>query len=129
MARILGLTCEPTDKGMNRRIHKVTFYATLLCVYAAFFSVESFYNFEGQPCSKDGFRYSVVKNIPFHSTTTHGFRLNKRYHPEAIPPCPIVSPEAPRWYVIPVRLGYPGDHPLPEIAIIHYSLRGPPAAA
>jgi hypothetical protein len=101
----------------------------LLCVYAAFFSVESFYNFEGQSRSKEGFGYSVVKNIPFHSTTSHGFRLNKRYHPEVIPPCPIVSPEAPHWWLTPVQLGSPGDHPLPDIAILHYSLRGPPAAA
>jgi hypothetical protein len=105
------------------------FYAILLCVYAAFFSVESFYNFEGQPRGKEVFRYSVVKNVPFHSTTAYRFRLNKRYHPEVIPPCPIVSPEASPWRLTPVRLGSPGDRPLPAIAIVHYSLRGPPAAA
>jgi hypothetical protein len=114
---------------MNRRIHKGLFYAILLCVYAAFFSVESFYNFEAQPQGKSGIRYSVAKNIPFHSTTSHGFRLNKRYHPEVIPPCPIVPPNVPQICLIPVRLGTPGDHPLPDIAIFHYSLRGPPAAA
>jgi hypothetical protein len=101
----------------------------LLCVYAAFFSVESFYNFEGQPRSTVGFRYSVVKNVPVHSTGACRFRLNKRFHPEVIPPCPIISPEGPRWVVIPVRLGSFGDDPLPAIAIFHYSLRGPPAAA
>ena len=110
-------------------IHKVTFYAMVLCVYAAFFSVESFYNFEGQPRGKEDNRYSVVKNTPLHSAAICRFRLNKRYHPEVIPPCPIVSPEGPRWCLIPVRLGSPGDRPLPAIAIIHYSLRGPPAAA
>jgi hypothetical protein len=101
----------------------------LLGVYAVFFSVESFYNFEGQPQGKTSLRYSVVKSIPLHSTTAHGFRLNKRYHPEVIPPCPIASPQAPKWCLTPVRLGSPGDHPLPDIAIIHYSLRGPPIAA
>ncbi|HXB35963.1 MAG TPA: hypothetical protein VNV35_21195 [Puia sp.] len=114
---------------MNRKIHKGLFYAMLLCVYAAFFSVESFYNFEGQPRGKEDNRYSVVKNTPLHSAAICRFRLNKRYHPEVIPPCPIVSPEGPRWCLIPVRLGSPGDRPLPAIAIIHYSLRGPPAAA
>src|SRR5580698_268437 len=114
---------------MNRRIHKVLFYAMLFCVYAVFFSVESFYNFEGQPQGKKVFRYAVVKSAPLHSTTSHAFRLNKRYHPEVIPPCPIVSPETPAWYLTPVRIGSPGDHPLPDIAIVHYSLRGPPAAA
>jgi len=114
---------------MNKQTHKVLFYAMLLCVYAVFFSVESLYNFESQPQGKEFFRYSVVKSTPLHSTTSHGFRLNKRYHPVVISPCPIVSPEAPKWCLIPVRLGTPGDHPLPDIAIIHYSLRGPPAAA
>ena len=93
-------------------MHKGLFYAALLCVYAAFFSVESFHNFEGH-----------------HLTSSYGFRLNKRFHPEMIPPCPIVSPEVPQRYVTLVRLGSPGDRPLPDIAIIHYSLRGPPAAA
>jgi hypothetical protein len=117
------------SSGMNKQTHKILFYAMLFCVYAVFFSVESFYNFDGQPRGREDFRYSVVKSFPVHSTTSHGFRLNKRYHPEVIPPCPIVSPNAPKWWLTPVRLGSPGDHPLPDIAIIHYSLRGPPAAA
>jgi hypothetical protein len=116
-------------QGMNKQTHKVLFYAMLFCVYAVFFSVESFYNFESQPQGKGFFRYSVVKSSPLHSTTSHGFRLNKRYHPEVISPCPIGSPEAPKWCLTPVRLGSPGEHPLPDIAIVHYSLRGPPAAA
>jgi hypothetical protein len=114
---------------MNKRIHNVLFYAILFCVYTVFFSVESFYNFDGRPHSQDVFRYSVVKSTPFHSTAASGFRLNKRYHPEVIPPCPIFSPGTPKWCMTPVRLGSPGDHPLPDIAIIHYSLRGPPDAA
>jgi hypothetical protein len=113
---------------MNRRIHKILFYTLLLGVYAVFFSVESFYNYEGQSQGKNIFRYSVVNTTPFHSTTSHGFRLNKRYHPEVISPCPIVSPEAPNWYLT-VRLGSPGDHQLPDVAIFHFSLRGPPSAA
>jgi hypothetical protein len=114
---------------MNRRIYNSLFYVLLLGVYAAFFSVESFYNFEGQSHSKNGFRYSVVKNTPLHSAVSCRFRLNKRYHPEVIPPCPIVSPHPPQLYLTPVRLGSPGNHPLPDIAIFHYSLRGPPTAA
>lgn len=105
------------------------FYAMLLCVYAVFFSVESFYNFEGQGNGKEIFRYSAVKGTPCHSNPSHGFRLNKRYHPEVVPPYPIVSPNVPQNCLIPVRLGSPGDHPLPDIAIFHYSLRGPPVAA
>jgi hypothetical protein len=114
---------------MNRKIHKGLFYVLLLGVYTAFFSVESFYNFEGQSRSKETFGYSVVKNSPLHTAATCRFRLNKRFHPEAIPSCPIVSPIAPQRCLPPVRLGIPGDHPLPDIAIFHYLLRGPPAAA
>jgi hypothetical protein len=117
------------SQGMNKQTHKILFHALLFCVYVVFFSVESFYNFEGQPQDKAVFRYSVVKSTPLHSSTCHGFRLNKRYHPEVISPCPVVSPEAPKWRHIPVRLGSPGDRLLPDLAIIHYSLRGPPAAA
>jgi hypothetical protein len=114
---------------MNRRIHKGMFYVLLLGVYAAFFSVESFYNFEGQPRSKEDLHYSTVKNTPPHSAVSCRFRLNKRFHPQAIPPCPIISPTTPGWRLTPLRLGSPGDHPLPDIAIFHYSLRGPPPAA
>jgi len=41
---------------MNRRIHKILFYTLLLGVYAVFFSVESFYNYEGQSQGKNIFR-------------------------------------------------------------------------
>jgi hypothetical protein len=114
---------------MNTRIHKILFYGALFCVYGIFFSVESFYNFEGQPQTQKVFSYSVVKASPVHSTTAHGFRLNKRYHPEAISPCPLIAPGAPESFPAPVTLGSPADNPLAELAIVPYPLRGPPAAA
>jgi len=110
----------------NKRIHKLLFYALLCGVYGIFFSVESFYNFEGQPNAKQGFGYSVVKNTPLHSGASPGFRLNKRYHQEDIPPCPILASATPERCITPVRIGSYANEPLPSVAIVHYSLRGPP---
>jgi hypothetical protein len=57
-----------SGQGMNnKRIHTLLFYILLCGVYGIFFSVESFYNFEGQPNAKQGFGYSVVKSHPLHS--------------------------------------------------------------
>ena len=113
----------------NKRIHILLFYALLCVVYGVFFSVESFYNFDGQPNAKQGFGYSVVKSHPLHSGASPGFRLNKRYHQEDIPPCPILPPITPERCLTPVRIGLYGNEPLPFVAIVHYSLRGPPTAA
>ena len=110
----------------NKRIYKLLFYALLCGVYGIFFSVESFYNFEGQPNAKQGFGYSVVKNTPLHSGASPGFRLNKRYHQEDIPPCPILSPVTPERCITPVRIGSDSNDVLPSVAIVHYSLRRPP---
>src|SRR5580698_4797512 len=107
---------------MKKRLHKALFYTLLLGVYGIFFSIESFYNFEGQPNGKGEIR----KNPPLQSSASHGFRLNKRYHQEDIPPCPIFSLAAPERSIAPLRLGFDGTGMLPTVAIIHYSLRGPP---
>ena len=120
------MSCQAMNK---KRIHKLLFYALLLGVYGVFFSVESFYNFEGQPNAKQSIGYSVVKSHPVHSGATPVFRLNKRYHQEDIPPCPIITPLIPERGITPVRIGSYGKEPLPSVAIVHYSLRGPPAAA
>jgi len=112
----------------NKRIHTLLFYTLLCVVYGVFFSVESFYNNEGQPSAKQGFGYSVVKNTPLHSGASPGFRLNKRYHQEDIPPCPILSPVTPERCITPVRIGSDSNDVLPSDAIVHYSLRGPPIA-
>lgn len=110
---------------MKKRLHKALFYTLLLGVYGIFFSIESFYNFEGQPNGKGEIR----KNPPLQSSASHGFRLNKRYHQEDIPPFPILSPVTPERCITPVRIGSYGNEQLPSIAIVHYSLRGPPIAA
>ena len=114
---------------MKNRIHTALFYSLLVCVYGIFFSVESFYNFEGQASiQKTCPHHAVVKNASV-PVSSHGFRLNKRYHQENIPPCPIISPVTPERCITPVRIGLYGDEALPSVAIVHNSLRGPPTAA
>jgi len=113
------------------------FYTLLLAVYGVFFSVESFYNFEGQTNAKEQLRFaafththhlSVARALPLGSSS-HGLRLNKRYHPEAMPACPVLSPGAP---ITPVQrsndCSYRDVH-LPAITLLSYCLRGPPVVA
>jgi hypothetical protein len=125
---------------MKKRIHKILFYAVILSVYGVFFSVESFFNFEGQINTKDLFKYTVlvhfsgnhqrvVKTTPLQSSSKHNVRLNKRYHQEDIAPCPLISVAAPVLHIIPRVLGSCTVDPLPSIAVVHRPLRGPPVVA
>ncbi|HEY4285499.1 MAG TPA: hypothetical protein VGN00_00250 [Puia sp.] len=125
---------------MKKRIHKILFYAVLLSVYGVFFSVESFFNFEGQVNTKDLFKYtafahfsgnhqSVIKTTPLQSSSRHNVRLNKRYHQEDIAPCPLISVATPVLRIIPKVLGSYSIVPLPSIAVVHRPLRGPPSVA
>jgi hypothetical protein len=92
---------------MNRRIHKVLFYGVLLLRIRGLFFRGILLQFR-RPAAGEGiiFRYSVVKSIPLHSTTSHGFRLNKRYHPEVnsalsnrfAPSAEMVSDTREAWY-------------------------------
>jgi len=125
---------------MKKSIHRAFFYTLLLGVYGIFFSVESFYNFEGQPNGKEvawqqvfarpGFNNQPAnKNTSSPSSASHGFRLNKRYHQEDIPPYLIFSLAAPERGIAPLRLGFDKTGMLPSVAIFFLSLRGPPTAA
>jgi hypothetical protein len=125
---------------MKKRIHKILFYTLLLSVYGVFFSVESFFNFEGQVNTKEIFKYSsfvhssaspqtVVKASPLQSSSSHHVRLNKRYHQEDITPCPLISVPAPLLPVIPRVLGACTVLLLPAVTVAHHRLRGPPCVA
>jgi hypothetical protein len=124
---------------MAKRIHKYLFYTLLTIVYGVFFSVESFYNFEGHSDAKKILSHS---SFVCHSTgnggistsatrfpSTHTVRLNKRYQQENFHPCPIFRVEAPVVYVMPRMLGVSSIQPLPFVTIDHSLLRGPPVAA
>lgn len=123
---------------MKTRLHKLLYYMLLLGVYGIFFSVESFYNFEGHSNAGDMIRYAtlisshekdvpVARTTPIHSTCRHSIRLNKRFHQEDVPPFPVLSPALPEYVLAPVVLGsYCCTH-LPKLALLHRPLRGPPA--
>jgi hypothetical protein len=124
---------------MPKYLHKLLYYTLLLGVYGIFFSVESFYNFEGHSDARDIIRYASLTNglekgtsilhTPLHSTSTHSIRLNKRFHQENIPPCPVLTPASPEYVLAPLVLGDYCCTDLPRPALLHRPLRGPPALA
>jgi hypothetical protein len=124
---------------MGSRIHKYAFYTLLLAVYSIFFSIESFYNFEGHSEAREILhRATHIQTAASLSTTSHAaypgahgirVRLNKRFHPESFPPCKVVTAPIPPVYV---PRQDPSDYavrPLPAIAVSHPPLRGPPPVA
>ena len=125
---------------MEKRAHKIFFYTLLLAVYGIFFSVETFFNFEGQINAKDLFKYSsfvhfsgnhqqIIKTTPLQSSSSHKIRLNKRYHQEESAPCPVITVGTPAERIIPIVLGAYRDIPLPSVPVPHLRLRGPPVVA
>jgi hypothetical protein len=116
---------------MQKRIHKLLFYTLLLSAYAGFFSVESFFNFEGQTevrTTQSAVRTKKAPS-PLQSAHTHLVRLNKRYHQEDISLCPVIYAEAPVTFVVPSVVSLYRDYPLLSGLPIQPSLRGPPYIA
>ncbi len=86
--------------SISKRTYRVFFYTLLLAVYAAFFSVQFFFNFE--TFSKSGpipnYTHSTslhtnhwsnaefTKKSPAGSSSGISFRLNKRFQQEDMPP-------------------------------------------
>ena len=127
-----------TFVAVKKRLHRIFFYTLLFGVYGIFFSVESFYNFEGQGSSRNILRCvrlasdhekdaTVARAAPLRSASTHSIRLNKHFHQEDIPPCPVLLPAPPEYVLAPVILGSFCRTDLPEPALLHRPLRGPPA--
>jgi len=126
---------------MLKKTHSILFHTILLSVYAVFFSVQFFFNFDGpgptNPHSiftKTAFapgNYGTLtaKTGPLHSTTSHKVRLNKRFHQENITPCIVLSVEAPEQYITRETLGDCRNIDLPFTMPVHRLLRGPPAVA
>lgn len=123
---------------MRKKLYKLLFYILLAGVYGIFFSVESFYNFEGQTDVKGILAYTSLlkvnqqpgiaraRSAPLRSGSSHGFRLNKRYHQEVISPCPVSLPVRPEYVLTPLSLACYGHADLNEPALRHRPQRGPP---
>src|ERR1700722_4491429 len=123
---------------MRKRLHTLFFYTLLLGVYGIFFSVESFYNFEGQTNARGILEYAslvrvqqqhcpIAGAIPLHGASSHGLRLNKRYHQEVISPCPILSPSRPEYALTPLTRVCHRPIDLTEPTLLHRPQRGPPS--
>jgi hypothetical protein len=113
-----------------------------MAVYAVFFSIQFFYNFDGHPKAQNALQYSssanyvgngldAVKGGPIRSSTpvSHTIRLNKHFHQADISPCTVFSVEAPPPHVVPTTFFY---YPKPfasSFVPIARLLRGPPFAA
>lgn len=126
---------------MGSRIHRLSFYTLILAVYSIFFSIESFYNFEGHSEAREIIRYSSYLHSladPAGGKTVHSIfpqshkvrlRLNKRYHQEDIQPCTVYEVVTPFISVTPFELGSFPLSPLPSVPLVRPKLRGPPFAA
>ncbi|HTI07330.1 MAG TPA: hypothetical protein VL832_02205 [Puia sp.] len=123
-----------------KNTYRIIFYTLILSVYAIFFSVQSFYNFEGNSNSQEVFsHYSILhathgcsvlaKARPLRSSTGHKTRLNKRYHQENILPCEVVSIVIPERYIPLQTPDFSRQTVLPSPILVNYTLRGPPAVA
>jgi hypothetical protein len=126
---------------MVKKAHSILFHTILLSVYAVFFSVQFFFNFDGPgPTSPQSifttaafahhpYGTLTAKTGPLHSTTSHKVRLNKRFHQENITPCTVLSVEAPEQYITRETLGDCRSIDLPFTIPVHRLLRGPPVVA
>lgn len=123
-----------------KRTYPIVFYTGILFLYAVFFSVQSFYNFEGNSNSQELFSYYsflhaaskngvLAKAQPLHSSSGHKTRLNKRYHQENMPPCDVVSIVIPERYIPLQTPDYYRSVDLPSVIRVNHPLRGPPVVA
>ena len=131
--------CFP-GASMVKKIHHISFYALLMTVYTVFFSVQSFFNFDRPGPENEHLlihlcsskhpekQVSLAKETPSHSSS-HSFRLNKRFHQENILPCDAISSAAPKPYLIRRTLGHYRDSFLPSVTPCDRLLRGPPSMA
>ena len=126
---------------MTKRLYSILFHTILFSVYAVFFSVQFFFNFDrpgpgnGQTILHSSAVHpnpagaSFEKNGLSHSAApVHKIRLNKRFHQEDMPPCPLLHIEAPEQYVVRQSLGQYANRFLPSFTPFPAALRGPPFA-
>ncbi|HEY4063283.1 MAG TPA: hypothetical protein VGM30_15360 [Puia sp.] len=118
---------------MVKKAHSVLFHTLLLSVYAVFFSVQFFFNFDGPGpgnYSPNIFtQAAAVHHSPLPPTGTHTIRLNKRFHQENITPCDVFFVDVPTPYIMRRTLGDFRDVFLPSFTPIYRPLRGPPIVA
>ncbi len=109
-------------------------------VYLAFFSVQFFYNFDGQGHSKvipgvvSASVSSSKANVSLekskgNSTQKVNFRLNKRFQPKQLAESISLDTAAPYQYLVSPKLGLFCSQYLPSNIHNSHTLRGPPSVA
>jgi hypothetical protein len=127
-----------TRRISGRLTGRCLFYTLLLVVYAAFFSVQFFFNFNSvvnTPAlcriysvlqNSPGGNAAISKTAPLKSSPLHTIRLNKRFQQEDMPPCTLASIVVPERY-IPLRTPDYSKHIFtPSFVPDNNPLRGPP---
>lgn len=125
---------------MAKTTYRIASHALVYCVYAIFFSVQFFFNFEGLSSSQQPFHYCAFLNVtpkeggtikgqPSKPFPGHKTRLNKRFHQENIPPCEVDSVVIPERYLPVQTPDYYLDIHLPSAVRVTHPLRGPPVVA
>jgi len=125
---------------LAKKTYRITSHAVIYCVYAIFFSVQFFFNFEGLSTSQQLFHYCsflhaglkgniTVKDQSAKTPAGHKTRLNKRFHQENMPPCEVVSIVIPARYLPLQTPDYYKDSDLPSVVRVTHPLRGPPVVA
>ncbi len=125
---------------MVKKTYRITSHALIISVYAIFFSVQFFFNFEGLSGSQQLFHYCsflhvapkdgrVTKGQSSKPSAGHKTRLNKRFHQEDMPPCEIVGIVIPERYLPLQAPDYYKDSNLPAVVRVTHPLRGPPVVA
>jgi hypothetical protein len=122
------------------RAYKIFFNAILLVVYTSFFTVQFFFNFDiasnTRPSFINPFSGLVVKNHQAsekkagqHGSHKTNFRLNKRFHPQALPVCNTICAKAPVQYISSENISRYNKVFIHAVILINHSLRGPPVVA
>lgn len=125
-----------------KRAYSILLHSLLLAVYAIFFSVQFFFNFDSFARPQEIPAYSIFsqthvpqKDVKLsakkqgHPGSKTSLRLNKRFQQEEAPPCEIFHVPSPVQYVVLDHPGHYADHLLLTFFPVSQPLRGPPSAS
>jgi hypothetical protein len=123
-----------------KKTYSVFQHTLLLAVYAVFFSVQFFFNFESLAHTETIPAYGIFSHTPSgharftekkpnQSASKNTIRLNKRFQQEEMPPCEMISVPAPVQYITLRSLGYYENVLRLFIFPVSQPFRGPPVAA
>lgn len=116
-------------------------YLLLLAVYSAFFTVQLTANFDipgNSPSIAAKSFNQILQQNPAKTGVSQSqaaypkrviIRLNKRFHPEFAPACPVVVSAAPLCFILTPVIGHYTEPHFSLISLSDQSQRGPPVVA